>query len=238
MPNDYFQFKQFTIYQRGAAMKVGTDSVLLGAWANVSEKTAILDVGTGSGILAIMLAQRNASACIDAVEIDESSFTQAVENVTRSPWSDRIRLYSQPFQQFVEKSVYMYDLIVSNPPFFNRSLLSPDGRKNLARHTDSLSQEDLLSGTVKLLKPNGVLSVVLPVAEGELFVSKAAEYNLFCHRKTTVKPNPDKPPKRLLLEFSRSRRGMVESELCVEEGVRHAYTAAYVNLTKDFYLNF
>lgn len=240
MPNDYFQLKQFTIHQPNVAMKVGTDSVLLGSWAKVdtSRNIRALDIGTGSGLLAIMLVQRSANIRIDAVEIDRQAFTQAQENVGLCPWSDRIQLYNQSFQDFAEKHTGVYDLIISNPPYFIQSLSSPSRLRTVARHSASLSQEDLLKGVVKVLKPEGIFSVVFPVNEGMLFIQKAEAMGFCCNRKVGVRANPQKGPKRLLLEFSRIKGSHEEAELCIDTGVRHQYSPEYIELTKDFYLKF
>ncbi len=240
MSNSYFQFKQFTIHQHNVAMKVGTDSVLLGAWATVgtSKNIRALDIGVGSGILSIMLAQRSANITIDGVEIDKQAFIQAHENVNLCPWADRIRLYNESLQKFVDNHKEAYDLIISNPPYFIQSLNSPDEQRNTARHSDSLSQEDLLKGVLTTLKPDGIFSVVLPVNEGLSFIQKAKNDGLYCNRKTSIKANPNKEAKRLLLEFSRIKTTIKETELCIDMGIRHQYSPEYIELTKDFYLNF
>lgn len=240
MPNDYFQFKQFTIHQRNVAMKVGTDSVLLGAWTKVdtSKKIHALDIGAGSGILSIMLAQRSANILIDGVEVDEQAFIQAQENVSLCPWADRINLYNESFQDFTKQHSKAYDLIISNPPYFIQSLASPDEQRSIARHSDSLSQEDLLTGVLKLLCSEGIFSVIFPVNEGFSFIQKAEREGLYCNRKTSIKANPQKEAKRLLLEFSQIKTVFEETELCIDTGVRHQYNPEYIELTKDFYLKF
>ncbi|MDR0659887.1 MAG: methyltransferase [Prevotellaceae bacterium] len=240
MPNDYFQLKQFTIHQCNVAMKVGTDSVILGAWTAVdaSKKTQALDIGGGGGILAIMLAQRSTNIYIDGVEIDKSAFIQAQENVNLCPWSDRICLYNEPFQEFAKQHLQAYDLIISNPPYFIQSLTSPDEQRSIARHSNSLNQDDLLKGVLNILKPDGRFAVVFPINEGFLFINKAEEKGLYCNRKTSVKANPKKEAKRLLLELSRTKTAVEETELCIDTGVRHQYSPEYIELTKDFYLKF
>ena len=238
MANSYFQFKQFTIHQPDVAMKVGTDSVLLGAWANVdaSKNIQALDVGTGSGLLAIMLAQRSANLYIDGVEIDEQTFAQAQKNVSLCPWPNRISLYHQNFQEFANRHNEKYDLIISNPPYFIQSLSSPNEQRNIARHSESLCQDDLLSGVLKTIKPDGRFSVVFPVNEGLSFIQKAEREGLYCSRQTSVRANPTKDPKRLLLEFSQVKTPTQEAKLCIDTGTRHQYTSEYIELTKDFYL--
>ena len=240
MSNSYFRFKQFTIYQHNVAMKVGTDSVLLGAWANINEQkeACALDVGAGSGILSIMLAQRFVNISIDGVEVDEQAFRQAQENVDLCPWKDRIRLYNQPFQEFASKHKNLYNLIISNPPYFIQSLASPNRQRNLARHSHALSQDDLLKGVLTALKPDGRFAVVFPTNEGLSFIQKAKKAELFCIRKTSVRANSQKQAKRLLLEFSHTKSKVEEAELCIDTGIRHQYSNEYIGLTKDFYLNF
>ncbi len=240
MPNDYFQFKQFTIYHHGSAMKVGTDSVLLGAWAGIgrSENLRALDIGTGSGILAIMLAQRFPQLQIDAVEVDEQAYLQAVENVAKCPWSDRIRLHNESFQSFADKHSNGYDLLISNPPYFIQSLESPCEKRSMARHTASLSQEELIAGALKAMRANAVFALVLPVAEGISFIETAEKQGLYCNKRLSVKPDAAKPVKRWLMEFSHTKTAIEESELCIDSGVRHEYSEEYKALTKEFYLKF
>ncbi len=237
MPNDYFKFKQFTIYQDRCAMKVGTDGVLLGAWVNCKESKNVLDIGTGTGLIALMVAQRS-SAKIDAIEIDKEASKQAKENVDKSTWTERIDILNQSFQEFSEASNKKYDLIVTNPPYFQNSLFAPDQKRTDARHNSNLQLEELLVGSKKLLNQDGVLSVILPYLEGNMFILKASEMDLFCVRQTKVLPKPNKEPKRLLLEFMQIKKPLVEQEMIIELNKRHEYSEAYKNLTKDFYLSF
>lgn len=237
MPNDYFKFKQFTIHQDKCAMKVGTDGVLLGAWADCKKTKSILDIGAGTGLIALMLAQRSI-AKIEAVEIDQVACVQAKENVKKSLWNDRIEIYNIPFHDFSKSTNEKYDLIVSNPPYFQNSLYAPDEKRTDARHNSNLKLDDLLNGALKLLSEKGKLSIVLPYLEGALFILKAAENSLYCVRQTKVLPKPDREPKRLLLEFAKEKMPLVEQELIIELNKRHEYSEAYKNLTKDFYLAF
>ncbi len=239
MANSYFQFKQFRIEQSDAAMKVGTDGVLLGAWTNVAPNERILDVGTGSGLIALMVAQRtNLQSDIDAIEIDSKSYQQAVDNFVNSDFSSKIRAYNTSFQEYSKDVKLYYDKIISNPPFFVNSLQAKDKARSLARHTDELPFIDLIEGARKLLDPKGTLSVILPVVEGDLFCRIALLEHFFLKRRTEVFPNPNKPAKRLLLEFSLQQCETIYSDLTIENGVRHHYTEGYIHLTKDFYLNF
>lgn len=236
MANSFFRFKQFTVNQERCAMKVGTDGVLLGAWCDVSCASEILDVGTGTGLIALMLAQRNSSAKICGIEIDNDAAKQALENVNGSPWSDRVKIENVSFQDFTLSTERSFDLIVSNPPYFCNSLKNPDGRKSTARHTDDLPFEDLLECSAKLLKNNGKLAVVLPVTEGNLFVKLAGNVGLSCSKRVEVCPKPNSDPKRLLLEFTKSKTETKTDTLVIETETRHCYSPEFKNLTKDFYL--
>jgi tRNA1Val (adenine37-N6)-methyltransferase len=218
-------------------MKVNTDGVLLGAWASAANARRILDAGAGTGVIALMLAQRNAGALIDAVEIDEPSAQQARENVQRSPWGQRIRVYAQSFQSFAAQSAERYDLVVSNPPYFTNALLPPSETRRLARHTGGLPHEALLSGAKKILQPGGALCVVLPLSEGTAFIAQAAGQQLFCTRRTTVFSHAGKPPKRLLLHFSATPAGWQEDTLVIHRN-DGGYTPEYKTLTGAFYLKF
>ncbi|MEE4197513.1 MAG: tRNA1(Val) (adenine(37)-N6)-methyltransferase [Bacteroidales bacterium] len=237
MANDYFKFKQFVVYQERCAMKVGTDGVLLGAWAGVENANRILDVGTGTGLIALMLAQRS-NASIDALEIDARACAQALENINHSPWAERIHVIHQSFQDFSEKNAAKYDLIVSNPPYFQNSLTTPDARRTQARHNTDLQLDDLIGGTLQCLAPTGTLSLILPYLEGNLLIAGAAEKGLYCVRKTNVLPKPGRKPKRLLLEFQRNKKPLFEQNLVIEVSKRHQYSDDYKALTRDFYLNF
>jgi len=237
MANDYFKFKQFTIYQDNCAMKVGTDGVLLGSWADCENAKSILDIGTGTGLIALMLAQRSNSE-IDAVEIDDLACMQAKENIAKTDWKDSIQIINTPFQNFSKSIDKKYDLIVSNPPYFQNSLFAPDKKRTDARHNSNLQLDELLSGALELLADNGALSVILPYLEGNFFILKASELGLYCTRQTNVLPRPNKEPKRLLLEFMKIKKPLVEQEIIIELNKRHEYSDAYKNLTKDFYLAF
>lgn len=233
-----FTFKRFRIYQAGSAMKVGTDGVLLGAWASLDgSETNILDIGTGTGLIALMAAQRTVSAHIDAVEIDEQSAFQARENVRESPWNDRVGVHHTCVQEFANHTENRYDRIISNPPFFVDSLKAPDAGRSTARHTDELSLDDLLSCVVRLLHSNGLFSVIYPVNEAAVFEEKAQKRGLLPCRKTRVRGNPDAPVKRVLTEFSFQMKPVAENELVIESS-RHQYTDEYKALTRDFYLKF
>lgn len=234
MSNPYFSFKQFTVFHDRCAMKVGVDGVTLGAWIDVSGAESILDVGTGSGLMGLMLAQRS-NAEITAIDIDAHSVIQTKENVERSPWKERISVFHISFQDFAEKNTRKFDLIACNPPFFIGSMKSPSEARTTARHNDTLPQLDLILNTQKCLNDKGKLCVILPVLEGNNFIELAEKNELFCTKKVTVFPNSEKPAKRLLLEFQKEKKQGEETELIIEKE-RYVYTPEYAELVKDFYL--
>ncbi len=239
MANNCFTFKKFTIHQDQTAMKVGTDGVLLGAWANVPQKGRILDVGTGTGLIAMMLAQRTGKeARIDAVEIDASSFRQATMNAQNSPWSNQIKIFHSSFQKFSSNAKEKYDTIVSNPPFFTNAQNAKEASRTKARNANYLPFETLIQGSKNLLLPHGTLCVILPIHEGNQFIEQAKTSGFFLQRQTLVFPNPQKTAKRHLLEFSFNSGKKNFNHLTVETKKRHVYTDQYVKLCKDFYLGF
>jgi tRNA1Val (adenine37-N6)-methyltransferase len=229
-----FQFKQFTITQDLCAMKVGTDGVLLGAWTRVIEEQ-ILDIGSGTGLITLMLAQRTKRAQIDAIDINQNAFLQTSQNIKKSPWGNRINPIQTSLQEF--DISYKYDLIISNPPFFANSTKAPQKDRNIARHTDHLPYMDLIRSVTQLLKDDGIFSVILPFETSQLFINEAEGEGLYLNRKCLVKQNPSKLPKRVLMEFSFNSNELNESELTIETEKRHHYTKEYIILTQDFYLN-
>lgn len=237
MSRDFFSFKRFDIYHNRCAMKVGTDGVLLGAWCSCEGHRNILDVGCGSGVIATMVAQREEEAIITGVEMDIDAAEQSRINFLRSPWSDRLHIENQTFQMFADNK-REFDLIVSNPPYFIESLKSDNEPRMAARHTEQLSQEDLLEGVIKLLAKDGVFSAIFPYTEANIFVAKAALSGLYCIRRMDVRGRREKPIKRVLLEFSRVKGEVQNEELIIEEGARGEYSSKYVELTKDFYIKF
>jgi tRNA1Val (adenine37-N6)-methyltransferase len=235
MSNSFFHFKQFTIHQDRCAMKVGTDGVLLGAWVNTGDAVNILDIGTGSGLIALMLAQRS-EAIIDALEIDESATEQAAENVCSSPWKHRIRIIQSSLQEYNSNSK-KYDLIVSNPPYFTNSLETPEPKRSMARHDRQLTLSDLIKCTKNLLLPKGRLGIILPTGAFDRFLSIAADECLFPARMMLVKASPEKPVSRVMAEFSYGKKEFQTAELIIEKNGRHNYSGEYTELTKEYYLN-
>jgi len=228
-----FRFKQFAIRQENAAMKVGTDGALLGAWSDVSNAKNILDIGTGTAIIAMMVAQRNKNAKITAIEIDEKAIIDANFNVSNCPWTDRIDIIQSSLQNF--NSSAKFDSIISNPPFFENSLKSNSGEKIKARHTDSLHYSDILDFSSKQLNENGILHLILPVENAKKCIDSAKEKGLYLKRVCTVKPVPHKDAHRLVFELSKIKSTPITESLIIETGKRHDYSQDYIALTKAFY---
>ncbi len=232
-----FQFKQFSVQQDRCAMKIGTDGVLLGAWSPIPENAfSVLDVGAGTGIIALMIAQRSSAEQIDALEIDEEAYEQAVENFENSPWGDRLFCFHAGLDEFVEEPEDEYDLIISNPPFYTENYKTENEQRDLARFADAMPFEELIEATALLLSENGIFSVIIPYKEEEKFISLAKESDLFPLKVTRVKGTPTTEIKRSLLAFSRNEiENFPIDELAIETS-RHIYTREYIALTKDFYL--
>ncbi|HYW96812.1 MAG TPA: methyltransferase [Bacteroidales bacterium] len=226
------------IRQDKTAMKVGTDGVLLGAWAEASNPGRILDIGTGTGLIALMMAQRCPGALIDAVEIDADAATQAKENGCDSLWHDRLNIFHRDFFEFAESHEGTYDLVVSNPPYFNRSLKAPAKQRTMARHDDSLPKDRLIRHAASVMKPDGILALVVPFQSVEECIVISGHHLLYPQKILHIRPVPDKPYIRSLVSFAFSQVTVDEQELIVESGGRHVYSDAYKKLTKDFYLAF
>lgn len=232
-----FSFKQFIVKQDQCAMKIGTDGVLLGAWTPIENNPySILDIGTGTGIIALMLAQRSSATQIDALEIDENAYEQSVDNFENSPWSDRLFCFHAALDEFVEEPEDEYDLIVSNPPFHTEDYYSNNDQRDLARFANAMPFEDLIEAAALLLSENGILSVIIPYKEEENFVALAKEYELYPVKITRVKGTPITEIKRSLLAFGRNKNIAFSIDELIIETARHLYTPEYIELTKDFYL--
>jgi tRNA1Val (adenine37-N6)-methyltransferase len=235
MGNSWFSFKQFTIAQDKAAFKVGTDGVLLGAVADTAKADHILDIGTGTGLVAIMLAQRS-NAKIHAIEPDPDSFQQCIENINACPWKERIEAEMVSLRDFRPSA--RFDLIVSNPPYFTDSLKNPDPRKSAARHNDTLGNDELLEGVSSLISEKGKFQVILPWAEGNVLIATAAIYGLYCNEILKIRPTSSAEIRRMLITFSREKIKVSERFLTIEQGARHEFTQQYIDLTRDFYIRF
>jgi tRNA1Val (adenine37-N6)-methyltransferase len=232
-----FTFKKFSIEQNRCAMKIGTDGVLLGAWAPLEQNPfSILDIGTGTGIIALMLAQRSTAQQIDALEIDENAYEQATDNFENSPWNDRSFCFHAGLDEFMEEPEDEYDLIVSNPPFYAEDYKTNNEQRDLARFQDALPFEDLIEAADLLLSENGILAVIIPFKEEERFMAIAKEFELYPIKITRVKGTPTTEIKRSLLAFKRYELPALDSDELIIETARHQYTPEYIELTKEFYL--
>jgi tRNA1Val (adenine37-N6)-methyltransferase len=232
-----FQFKQFSVNQDQTAMKIGTDGVLLGAWTPLENNPkSVLDIGTGTGIIALMLAQRSEAEQIDALEIDESAYEQAVENFENSPWGDRLFCFHAGLDEFVDDPEDEYDLIVSNPPFYSEEYRSENEQRDLARFQGAMPFEELVEAADLLLSENGIFSVIIPFNEEDRFIELCAEVELYPIKVTRVKGTPNTKIIRSLLAFKRYELAVLTADELVIEISRHEYTPEYIALTKDFYL--
>ena len=238
MANDYFSFKQFTIHQDRCAMKVGTDGVLLGVLAPTIDSGRILDIGTGTGLVGIMLSQRCPQAMVTGVELDANAAKQAEENATSTGW--RIKIINKSIQDFSFQCEEKFDLIVSNPPYFINSLKAPEKNRNTARHTDELSFEELIESAEKLLSEEGKFSVIIPYSEEENFIGIANKRNLVVVSSVRIIPKVGKDPKRSVITFCKCKNkincNINVTELVIEKEERHCYSDEFKKLTADFYL--
>ncbi len=234
-----FTFKQFTINQDRCAMKVGTDGVLLGAWTPlINNPYNVLDIGAGTGLIALMIAQRCNAEQIDAIEIDEEAYEQCVENFEASPWNDRLFCFHADLNEYTEElfeEEEEYDLIISNPPFYSENYSSGNEKRDQARFQEALPFDELIESAQALLSDNGIFSVIIPFKEEENFIALAKSVNLFPLKITRVKGTPSSEIKRSLLAFCRLEQNPLIDELIIEIE-RHNYTEEYKNLTKDFYI--
>lgn len=250
MASPVFRFKKFEVRQEGAAHPVGTDSVLLGAWADVEECRTILDIGTGTGVVALMLAQRTSSfppaggeeegaewPRIVAVEIHPLSASLARQNFAASPWAGRFEVMETSIQDFAQLTDLQFDLIVCNPPFFSETTVSPDAARRLGRHTATLMPGDLLEVSKKLLSPGGRLCVILPLKEGRQLCELAVPRGLYCTAEVEVRTRPEKPAERLLLRFERSPYRFERKRLTIHAAAEgNVYSTDFQRLTSDFCL--
>lgn len=238
MPNTSFDFKQFTIKQDKCAMKVGTDAVLLGAWVLPNGSKRILDIGTGTGVIALMIAQKS-QAHIDAIDIDEHAVMQATQNVLNSKFSEQVSVTKSSLQEYSKISTQKYNLIVTNPPYFEQSLKSSDEQRSHARHADVLPFEELLDGVLKLMDEKGKFCLILPTLEAVKFRALAEKRGLHLSKLLRVKSRIDKETdKRHLMQFEVKPTEFSEKTIAIELEDRHQYTEDYKDLTKDYYINF
>ncbi len=237
MANSYFQFKKFMIHQENCGMKVSTDAMVLGALASHDKMDSILDVGTGTGVVALMLAQRFTSSEIHAVEIDKAAYDQASANIADSPWKSRITPYHHPFQDFANQSADFFDLIVSNPPYFPAHLQSKDQQRNLALHNDALPFDDLLKGVAKLLVPQGKFWVILPERQMQDLEIIASHFDLYANESVELRDRPSAQVLRVIQSFSFQAVKTKRKTLCIREADL-SFSADYRKLLADFLLAF
>lgn len=235
MSNSYFQFKQFTIHHDRCAMKVGTDGVLLGAWGQLPKQGKVLDIGTGTGLIALMAAQRAPKATITAIDIDPQAVKQARENVDSSPFASRVEVFESSLLQFARNHVHLFDAILCNPPFFEEQLLPPNLSRSAARHTHSLPFEELIPTVSTLLSSSAPFSVILPTMAFAGFRQLCFQYGLTLSRLCHIQTTPLKPPKRVLATFVKgSFENIEETQMILNNGTHRSDD--YAALTRDFYL--
>jgi tRNA1Val (adenine37-N6)-methyltransferase len=233
---DQFQFKQFTITQDRCGMKVTTDGVLLGAWTNPQGRVRILDIGTGTGLIALMLAQR-CKAKIDGVEIDREAYLQAQENIANSPWKHQVKVYHSSIQDYTLSCPHLYDLIVCNPPFFTNVSKAANFAKTLAKHDERLNLNDLFFAVNQLLTKQGKATVIYPYLAEQQLKDSIKRFGFFCNKIVYVKPNLRSLPKRILIELSRQPVCQSEESLTIQTDQQN-YTPEFIDLTRDFYLKY
>ena len=238
MSQQTFVFKKFSIHQHKCAHKVGTDAVLIGSWAEASKATTILDIGTGTGIIALMMAQKS-QAQIDAIDIEQGSYEQATENTEHSIWAERFHVYQKSLQDFAVSTDKKYDVIITNPPYFVDSSKAPDEERSHARHTDTLTFADLILGVKKILSDKGMFYIILPTKEAIDFKALAEKSNLYLTKLLRVKTKSSNDlEKRHIMLFKFTKEPLAEQILSIENEGRHNYTEEYKKLTGDFYLHF
>ncbi|MFB9051679.1 tRNA1(Val) (adenine(37)-N6)-methyltransferase [Formosa undariae] len=231
-----FKFKEFTINQDRCAMKIGTDGVLLGAWASLAHRPfSALDIGAGTGVISLMLAQRSGIEVIDAMEIDDAAYEQCVENFENAPWADRLFCYHAALEEFVDEIEDEYDLIISNPPFYSEDYKTNNEQRDLARFAEALPFDHLIDSASKLLSEHGTFCLIVPFKEEATIIDLASKVDLFPNKILHVKGNPDSEIKRSLIQLSFEKTDLEINALIIETE-RHKYTEDYIKLTKDFYL--
>ncbi|GAA72758.1 tRNA1(Val) (adenine(37)-N6)-methyltransferase [Pseudoalteromonas sp. BSi20439] len=227
-----FAFKQFKVEHDQCAMKVSTDGILLGAWADLSHANTLLDIGTGTGLLALMCKQRAPHLKVSAVEVDEAAYQQALQNCQQSPWRD-ISIYHQAIQQF--EAAGLFDCVIANPPYFNHSLKGDNAARNTARHTDGLSFAELLGAFRHLSHQHSRFNLILPTTEAQLFITLAQQQGLYLNRHCQVQAMPNKPFSRSLMTFSYEQSEISTTKLCIRAN-DNSYTTEYQALCRAFYL--
>ncbi|MBK8805577.1 MAG: methyltransferase [Bacteroidales bacterium] len=235
MQEKLFHFKQFSISQNNSALKICTDSVLLGAYTDKNDCATVLDIGTGTGVLALMIAQKT-NAKITAIDIDNGAIIDAQKNFNNSPWKDRLELFEMSIQDFNLYNSY-YDLIVCNPPYFQNSLLSPKASKSIAKHNISLSIEELFGAVSRLLSPHGQFNMIIPFDLESTVISTSRLFNLHLEKQVFIKPTNNKPANRIIFQFSLLKKNFYSVEtIVIEPQIRHQYSERYNQLLKEYLL--
>lgn len=237
MSTDYFQFKQFIVHHAYSTMKVGTDAVLLGTLADLPEKGQILEVGTGTGVISLILAQR-CQAQITAIDIHQASVWEARANFKESPWSNRLKALLISYQLYADQeNPVRYDLIISNPPFFENDLKSSDSNRNLARHNDQLSYRDFLLASRQMISDTGHLCLILPPTEAQIFIEEAKNFGFYLQKKIEIKPKPEKEANRLILSFGNQDLNKIRTDSLTIRNSDSTYTEEYRRITEEFYIS-
>lgn len=234
--NKPFHFKQFSINHHNSTMKVGTDAILLGVWSDVNNAEYILDVGTGSGVIALLMAARS-KAMVDSVELDEQSVIEARDNFTKSPFADRLAIYREDFISFAKVTKQKYDIVITNPPFFSNALLPDNQSRKAARHINGLSNDKLCDGVSRLLSKNGVFCLVLPENQSYSFIKTAKEHNLYLYRQQLVYPVSNSKPNRINMELRHNKASKVITEEIFIRDENGNHTDQYKDFTKDYLVN-
>lgn len=231
-----FFFKKFALFHHRSTMKIGTDAIILGRWVEVSENDEVLDIGTGCGLLPLMLAQKGIKS-VDAVEIDRESFEEAAQNFANSAWNSRLFAINEDVKDYAARCPKKYDLIVSNPPFYFGDNIPEKDKKGLARHTNTLSYKDLLRSVQKMLKPDGRFALVLPAIESRTFLKEAENQGFFIKKEMKIVPIEGKEPNRINMQLIVNQVDITESETFVLRHQDHSFTKEYKDFLKDYYLD-
>jgi tRNA1Val (adenine37-N6)-methyltransferase len=234
---DVFYFKQFRVKDDRSTMRVGTDAVLLGAAVDMAGAGKILEIGTGCGIIALMMAQRS-DAMIDAIEIDADSVQQARENIMNSPWKERIHIFHSSFQEFTRTCSKKYELIISNPPYFSKSSKSGDAKRDIGRHTDCLNFNTLINHSKELMTETGSLWVILPVNESKDFIDTATKHDLFVNYMLLFIPKEGKASNRVVMKLSKDNTDRIIQDKLTHRNTNGSFSDDYMDFMREFYIDF
>ena len=231
-----FFFKKFGLFHHRSTMKIGTDAILLARWIEVSENDDVIDIGTGCGLIPLMLAQKGIKSA-DAVEIDKDSYEEATQNFSNSAWKSQLAAINEDIKEYAAHSEKKYDLVVSNPPFFFGDNIPEKAKKGLARHTNTLSYSDLLSAVKKIMKPSGRFALVLPARESKIFLKEAENQGFYLEKELLIVPIEGKEPNRINMQLVVNQVNNIDSETFVLRYSDHSFTKEYKDFLKDYYLN-